>query len=64
MSGTKKQVLISAIYPSMTGTKEDNVIALEKISYIDYSVQFQNWGKEVNKALIDSCSKVNAMTLA
>lgn len=47
----------------MTDTKRGNVIDLEKLPYIYYPVQFWKRRKEVFRALIESSSDVNAITL-
>lgn len=48
----------------MTDSKQEDVIVLERVPCIDYSVQFQKRSKEVTKALINSDSEVNTITPA
>ena len=58
----KKLVSVSATSASVTGAnKEAQEVILDRVPCIHYPVQFQK-DKEVIKALIDSASKVNAMT--
>ena len=60
----KKLVSVSATSASVTGAnKEAQEVILDRVPCIHYPVQFQK-DKEVIKALIDSGSKVNAMTPA
>ena len=60
----KKLVSVSATSASVTGAnKEAQEVILGRVPCIHYPVQFQK-DKEIIKALIDSGSKVNAMTPA
>ena len=60
----KKLVSVSAISASVTGAnKEAQEVILGQVPCIHYPFQFQR-DKEVIKALINSGSKVNAITLA
>ena len=59
MSGAKKLVLILTISLLVTETSKEDVI-LKQVSYIYYLIWFK---KNEIQALIDSSSKVNAMTL-
>ena len=60
----KKLVSVSVISASVTGAnKEAQEVILDRVSCIYYPVQFQK-DKEVIRALIDSGSKLNAMTPA
>lgn len=49
---------------SMTDTREENMIILEKLPYIHNPVQFWKRDKEVIKALVHSSSEINKITLA
>ena len=60
---SKKLVLVLAIFTSVTRPKKALIVrVLDRIPYIRYPVQF---GKDKSKdvlALLDSGSKINAMT--
>lgn len=47
----------------MAKAKREHVIVLDRIPYIYYPVQFQNGGKVVTRALINSGSEFNVMIL-
>lgn len=64
MSETKKQILVLTTSVSIISAKREDIIVSEKIIYICFLVSFQKGGKEVNRALINSGSEINAMTLA
>ena len=56
--GSQNLVSVLATSTSTTGTREE---ALERVSYIQYPVQFKDMGKAQSQALIDSGSEVNAI---
>ena len=62
----KKLVLVLAAYASVTGAskKAQKVIVLDRMPCIHYPVQFRKDQGATIRALINSGSKVNAMTLA
>lgn len=45
----------------MTGTKKKDIIVLYKVLYIYSPVQFRKKGKDINKALTNCESEINAM---
>lgn len=61
MSRHKKLVSVLT-FTSITSTKEKDAIILEIVPCIHYTVHLQNGDKEVTKTLINSDSKINALT--
>lgn len=65
VSKGKKLVLVLAISASVTGaSKEAQKVILSRVRYIHFPVQFWKDKGATIQVLIDSGSKVNAMTLA
>lgn len=64
MSRPKKLALVLPTSALIIFARRDDVILFDKMPCIYYLVQFQKRGKEINKSLIDSSNKVNAMTPA
>lgn len=64
MSEAKKLVLILAIFALVTKANKKNNVVLVRIPYIYYPLRFCKAKKNKVLALINSNSKVNAMTLA
>lgn len=62
MSRPKKRASVSAIFVSITGTKKEDVIVLDRKRYIYYPVKFQKTDQKVIIALIDSNNEVNVMS--
>ena len=63
MSRAKKLVLVSATSLSITEASKEKYVFLEQMSYIHYPLRFCKDTAGV-RALIDSCSEVNAMSPA
>ena len=63
MFGAKKLVSVSATFLLTTKTNKEDEVTLERVPYVHYSLHFRKNIVDV-RALIDSGSEVNAMTLA
>lgn len=63
MFRAKRLVLVSTIFLLITEASKENEVILEQVPYIYYPFCFQKDTAGI-RALIDSSSKVNAMTPA
>lgn len=48
----------------MTNAGKEDMIVLDKLSYIHYPIQSRKEGKKVTRALINNSNEVNAIILA
>lgn len=46
----------------MTDTRKEDVIILDRVSYIHYLVQFQKRGKKITRGLINFINKLSAIS--
>lgn len=64
MSKSEKLASLLAIFALITSTRRENLIILDRVTYIIYLVQFQKEGKKVTKVLINSNREINVMSSA